>query len=101
MTLTSQVNAVINGFCNEIGKLNGDHMDKLQHKIKWQQRFLSMVVHDMRNPAESIHMGLKLVQNQINDAISSQITEVTALIEKMLFLRFQMKQSKEILFRVN
>lgn len=37
----------------------------MDEKIKDQQKFLHMVVHDLRNPAESIHQGMQIALEMI------------------------------------
>jgi len=42
---------------------------KLKVKIKQQKLFLNMVVHDLRNPSDSIFHGLTRANEQINEQL--------------------------------
>jgi signal transduction histidine kinase len=54
--------------------------DTLKKKLHGQRKFLNMVVHDLRNPCESIHHGLEYVINifetEMNDIFNEIIDEI-------------------------
>jgi signal transduction histidine kinase len=43
-----------------------ENINKLEAKLQNQKTFLNMVVHDLRNPVESIMHGLEIVKNIIS-----------------------------------
>lgn len=54
------IEAVINNFYDEIKEANDSIINNYNHLLEDQQQQLNMVVHDMRNPSESIQQGLEL-----------------------------------------
>ena len=63
LTLKDRVNEMIERVSKQVSKQDKKRLGLMVKKIKDQKRFLNMVVHDLRNPAESIHQALKLVQD--------------------------------------
>jgi hypothetical protein len=41
--------------------------------VQDQKTFLNMVVHDLRNPVESIHEGLTIAKNNMNNKLAETI----------------------------
>ena len=41
-----------------------NQLEEMKYNMDGQQRFINMVVHDMRNPAEAINNGLKQAREQ-------------------------------------
>lgn len=39
-------------------KVNAGEIKELKEKLKFQKQFLNMIIHDLRNPSESIKEGL-------------------------------------------
>lgn len=62
--LKKRINALLFSICHKQKTI--DEVAELEKKLFGQKRFLNMVVHDMRNPCESIQHGLEHVQQVIN-----------------------------------
>jgi signal transduction histidine kinase len=61
-----------------------EHVKKLEAKLKNQKHFLNMVVHDLRNPAESIMHGLELVKKIITTNYTEFQDDAVKKIEQTL-----------------
>jgi hypothetical protein len=61
-----------------------EHVKKLEAKLLNQKLFLNMVVHDMRNPAESIMHGLELVKKMIATNFRQFQEDAVKTIKQML-----------------
>jgi len=46
-------------------------MDTYEQKLKMMKLFQNMVIHDLRSPAESIHMGLIQAKSLFNSEIDA------------------------------
>lgn len=57
--LSDELMSVVKRYMDSIEKDQKQSISRLNKKILGQQRFLNMVIHDLRNPSESIHQGMK------------------------------------------
>lgn len=63
---------------------NQIRLEKLERKIMAQKTNLNMVVHDLRNPVESIHQGLIIAKNTMQERTSDLIDDVIEQFEKLV-----------------
>lgn len=57
-------------------------MEDLEKRLCGQRDFLNMVVHDLRNPCESIEHGLEYVLEFQNDEIKTIVNDMIREIQK-------------------
>ena len=69
---------VISKMINDLENTSSLKQTRLKSKIKSQQRFLNIVVHDLRNPSESIKEGLALAKQLLTDHVATQIDAAVA-----------------------
>jgi hypothetical protein len=60
--------------------LRQEKIKKLESQLETSKLFMNMVIHDLRNPAESIHEGLK----QAKELMLSKFQEIFLESKKML-----------------
>ena len=56
--MKTKISMIIDQFHASIKTLHHNEVIKLEKRIKDQKTYLNMVVHDLRNPGESIYQGL-------------------------------------------
>lgn len=71
--ISARINDILEQFYASINTENQAKLEKLERKIKDQKNFLNMVVHDLRNPSESIHEGLKIAKELMDQHMTEQI----------------------------
>lgn len=90
-----RINDVLMTFHAEMVNYNKAIITRLDRKVTDQKLFLNMVVHDLRNPAESIQQGLELALTQMGSVINQHFTDITREIEKAILMRTsKIKDSK-------
>lgn len=57
---------------------------KQEKQLERSKLFLNMVVHDLRNPAESIQQGLALGKEMLNEDINILIEETNEALNKVI-----------------
>lgn len=66
----------------KITKADKLRLEKLEKKLFGQKRFMNMVVHDLRNPSESIYQGMKMVQERLEAMIKDELQSLSKTVNK-------------------
>lgn len=65
--------ARINDLVTRFHSGSNQRVEKLERKVKDQKDNLNIIVHDLRNPVESIHQGLIIAKNTLQERMADLI----------------------------
>jgi len=68
----------------EVTLLHQSRERKLEKKVREQKHFLNTVVHDLRNPSESVHQGLMIARDIIKVQMKEQIDRVATGLDDLM-----------------